>query len=144
VDYRALAELRYQLRRFLRIRELAAREAGVEPQQYLLLLQLKGLGGRSATIGRLAERLQVRHHSVVELVDRLVERGMLARQRGRSDRREVLVALRPAGEAVLRRLALHSLAELQMGGPALLGALKRLIAESGRRGPQTGRTGRVS
>lgn len=128
VDYWTLAELRYQIRRFQRTRELAAREAGVEPQQYLLLLQLKGLGGgQSATIGALAERLQLRHHSTVGLVDRLVRRGFVTRRRDDRDARGVLVELRPAGEAVLRRLALFSVEELKTEGPALVAALKRLI-----------------
>src|SRR5438067_10583737 len=88
VDYRALADLRYQLRRFLRVREVAARAAGVEPQQYLALLQIKGLEEREApTMGGLAERLQLRHHSAVQLVDRVVRRGMVERRRDRRDRR---------------------------------------------------------
>lgn len=133
VNYETLAELRYQIRRFLRTREVAARAAGVEPQQYLLLLQLKGLAGRRpATIGALAERLQLRHHSTVELVDRLVRRGMAARRRDSRDRRGVLVELRPAGEAVLRKLALYSLAELRTEGPALVAVLTRLIRRSRR------------
>ena len=128
VDYWTLAELRYHIRRFLRARELAAREAGVEPQQYLLLLQVKGLGGEQpATIGALAERLQLRHHSTVGLVDRLVRRGFVARRRDERDGRGVLVELRPAGEAVLRRLALFSVEELKTEGPALVAALKGLI-----------------
>src|SRR5439155_1517275 len=82
VDYETLAELRYQIRLFMRRREEAARAAGIEPQQYLLLLQLKGLEDRGpTTVGALAERLQIRHHSAVELVDRLVERDMVARRR---------------------------------------------------------------
>jgi DNA-binding MarR family transcriptional regulator len=97
------------------------------------LLQLKGLDGRPpATIGVLAERLQIRHHSAVALVDRLVRRGMVARRRASSDRREVLVALRPAGEAILRKLALASVAELRTGGPAVVEALRRLIGRSKR------------
>jgi DNA-binding MarR family transcriptional regulator len=128
VDYWTLAELRYYVRRFLRARELAAREAGVEPQQYLLLLQVKGLErGRPATISALAERLQLRHHSTVGLVDRLVRRGFVVRRRDSHDRREVLVELRPAGEALLRRLVLFSVEELKTEGPALVAALKRLI-----------------
>jgi DNA-binding MarR family transcriptional regulator len=135
MDYTALAEWRYQLRRLLGRRETAARAAGVEPQQYMLLLQIKGLEARRAvTIGMLAERLQIRHHSAVELVDRLVERGMVARRRDDGDRRQVIVTLRPAGEAVLRRLALNSLAELRSEGPALLATLRRLVrAANGRR-----------
>lgn len=140
VDYWTLAELRYHIRRFLRVREVAARAAGVEPQQYLLLLQVKGLQGRRPpTVGVLADRLQLRHHSTVELVDRLVRRGMVARRRDTRDRREVMVGLRPAGEAVLRKLALYSLMELRMEGPALLSALKRLIGArktvTARKGP---------
>jgi DNA-binding MarR family transcriptional regulator len=128
VDYATLAEWRYQLRLLLGRRESAARAAGIEPQQYVLILQIKGLQARGvATIGMLAERLQIRHHSAVELVDRLVERGLVARRRDYRDRRQVVVALRPAGEAVLRRLALNSLAELRTEAPALLATLRRLV-----------------
>jgi DNA-binding MarR family transcriptional regulator len=122
-----LAELRYQIRRFLRTREVAAREAGIEPQQYLLLLQAKGLQRRQpVTLSVLAERLQLRHHSTVGLVDRLAGRGMVARRTDPGDRRTVQVVLRPAGEAVLERLVRHSLRELGTEGPALVSALRRL------------------
>lgn len=139
VDYATLAELRYHLRRFLRVREMAARTAGIEPQQYLVLLQLKGLERRGpVTIGRLAERLQVRHHSAVELVNRLARRGLVRRTPAASDRRQVVVALRPAGEAILDRLARHSLAELRTEGPVLVRVLNRLIRSAAR--PAKGRT----
>jgi DNA-binding MarR family transcriptional regulator len=139
VDYAALAELRYHLRRFLRVRETAARAAGIEPQQYLVLLQLKGLERRGAvTIGGLAERLQIRHHSAVELVDRLARRGLVRRVPAPWDRRQVVVALRPAGDAILGRLARHSLAELRTEGPVLVRALNRLIRSAG--SPAGGRT----
>jgi DNA-binding MarR family transcriptional regulator len=120
-----LAELRYCIRQFLHIREMAARDAGIAPQQYLLLLQVKGLedSGR-ATIGVLAERLQLRHHTTVELVDRMVSRRLIARQRAG---REVVIVLRPAGDAILKKLAQHSVTELQTEGPALVRALTRLI-----------------
>jgi DNA-binding MarR family transcriptional regulator len=131
LEYHALADLRYQLRRFLRVREIAARAAGVEPQQYLALLQIKGLEGTS-TMGALAERLQLRHHSVVQLVNRLVRRGMVERRRDRRDRREVVVRLRPAGEKVLRRLAGHSVVELTTEGPRLVASLNQLIMQSTR------------
>lgn len=137
VDYWTLAELRYHIRRFLRVREDAARAAGIEPQRYQVLLQIKG-GHRDQlpTVGMLAERLQLRHHSTVELIDRLVDRDMLARRQGGRDRREVVVELRPAGEAVLKRLALYSLHELEVEGPALVGTLRQLIGRSnvGQRG----------
>ena len=129
VDYVTLASLRYQIRRFLHVREMAARAAGVEPQQYLLLLQLKGLEQQGSTsVGVLAERLQVRHHSAVELVDRLAIRGMVRRRRDDRDRRGVVVELTAKGQAVLRRLALFSVAELETEGPALVAVLRRLMA----------------
>ena len=131
VDYWTLAELRYQIRRFLRVREDAARAAGIEPQQYQLLLQIKGMQGHQPpTIATLAERLQLRHHSTVELIDRLVDRGMLVRRPGTDDRREVRIALKPSGEAILRRLAIHSLEELETEGPALVSTLRRLVGGS--------------
>lgn len=128
IDYWTLAELRYQIRRFLRIRELAARAKGVEPQQYVLLLQVKGLEGRRpVTIGTLAERLQVAHHSAVELVDRLVRRGMLERRTMSPDRRAVVVQLTAKGSRLVRCIAGESLSELRAEGPALLAVLRRLL-----------------
>ena len=131
IDYRALGDLRYHIRRFVRVREVAARAAGVEPRQYLLLLQVKALEGRQPpTVTVLAERLQITHHAVVQLVDRLARRNMVRRQRGDGDRRHVVIALRPRGETVLRRLARYSVAELDTEAAALMGALKRLITPS--------------
>jgi DNA-binding MarR family transcriptional regulator len=128
VDYETLADLRYHIRRFLRIREEAARAAGIEPQQYLVLLQIKGLAQRRpATIGALTERLQIRHHATVQLVDRLAQRGMVRRRRAEVDRRGVVVQLTARGEVTLRKLALHSLAELRTAGPALASILTRVI-----------------
>src|SRR2546425_9425912 len=99
-EYRALAEFRYQIRRFLNISEQAARAAGLEPQQYLLLLALRGLpeGKQKATILTLAERLQLRHHSVVGLIDRLEKRGLVRRVQGKEDRRKVLISNRRSEE----------------------------------------------
>src|ERR1041385_5546584 len=86
VDYRALAEFRYQLRRFLRVSEEAARAAGLEPQQHQLLLAVKGVpAGQAPTIAWVAERLQLKHHSVVGLVDRLVRRQLIVRRRDPAD-----------------------------------------------------------
>jgi DNA-binding MarR family transcriptional regulator len=137
IDYWTLAELRYQIRRFLRVRESASRAAGVQPQQYMLLLQVRGLEGRRpATIGALAERMQVAHHSVVELVDRLAQRRLLVRRRIGVDRREVMVTLTPAGRRVVRTVARQSMSELRTEGPALVVALRRLIKE--RPGRRTG------
>src|SRR5262245_19492284 len=128
VDYETLADLRYHIRRFLRIREEAARAAGIAPQQYVVLLQIKGLSQRRpATIGALTERLQIRHHTTVQLVDRLARRGMVRRRRAEVDRRGVVVQLTARGEVILKKLALHSLAELRTAGPALASILTRVI-----------------
>jgi len=127
-EYRALAEFRYQIRRFLNVSEQAARAAGLEPQQYLLLLALRGLPeGKQATILTLAERLQLRHHSVVGLIDRLEKRGLVRRVRGKEDRRKVLISLTARGEQILGNLARKRLAELRATGPELVRALGAVV-----------------
>jgi DNA-binding MarR family transcriptional regulator len=127
-DYESLAELRYQIRCFLSFSERAARAAGLEPRQHQLMLGLKGLPRDARpTIGELAERLQIQHHSAVELVNRLAATGYLRRMRGGEDRREVLVSLTPRGEKVLRKLSLHHRAELRSAGPMLVKALLRAM-----------------
>jgi DNA-binding MarR family transcriptional regulator len=128
LDYRTLAEFRYRIRRFLRFSEEAARAAGLEPQQHQLLLTVRGLpAGTEPTIGELAERLQIRHHSVVELIDRLEERGLVVRRRSERDRRNVLVDLAPQGERVLETLTLRHRAELESEAPELLKVLSALL-----------------
>ncbi|SRR6266496_832001 len=130
-DYVSLAELRYQIRRFLHFSEQASRMAGLEPRQHQLMLALKGLPGRVCPrIGELAERLQIRHHSTVELTNRLSAGGYVRRHRMGEDRREVWLSLTPKGEKVLRELSLHHRAELRMHGPALIAALRRVIHRS--------------
>jgi DNA-binding MarR family transcriptional regulator len=110
------------------MREEATRAVGVEPQHYLLLLQVKGLARRRpVTIGVLAERLQIRHHATVQLIDRLAQRGMVRRRRSAADRRGVVIEITRRGEAVLRRLALDSLIELRTEGLALATSLIQLI-----------------
>src|SRR6476660_3433862 len=127
-DYQALAELRYQIRRFVHFSEQASRTAGLEPQQHQLMLALKGLPrGTRPRIGELAERLQIRHHSTVELVNRLATHGYVQRQQGENDRREVLLTLTHKGERVLRELSLYHRAELRNKEPALFGALRRVM-----------------
>jgi len=127
-DYQALAEFRYQIRRFLHFSEQAAREAGLEPQQHQLLLALKGLPESSkATIGEIARRLQIQHHSTVELVDRMVDRNLIQRSRDDEDQRRVIIKLTAQGEEVLGKLSLLHHTELQSTGPTLVQALNKLI-----------------
>jgi DNA-binding MarR family transcriptional regulator len=130
-NFKAMAELRYQIRRFLRFSENVARQAGIEPQQHQLLLAVRGLPDElRPTIGVLAERMQLQHHSTVELIDRLVERGFLFRLRSTDDKRQVLVKLTHDGEEFLKRLSLHHLQELQSAGPAFVKVLQSLIDKS--------------
>ena len=130
-NIQAMAELRYQIRLFLRFSENAARQAGIEPQQHQLLLAIKGLPHRSKpTIGVLAERMQLQPHSTVGLIDRLVERGFLVRLRATDDRRQVLVKLTHDGEELLEKLALHHLRELQSVGPKFRNVLQSLMEVS--------------
>ena len=131
-EYGALARFRYHLRRFLHFSEQAARAAGLEPHQHQVLLALKGLGqAGGATVGPLADWLQVRHHSAVELVDRTARRGLVERVPDPADRRRVLVRLTPAGEGVLHRLSVEHQAELRTAAPALLASLSLLLDGDG-------------
>jgi DNA-binding MarR family transcriptional regulator len=123
-EYQSLAEFRYQLRCFLHFSEQAARAVGLEPQQHQLLLTLKGLPqGKLATVSELAERLQIQHHSAVELINRMVERKLLVRTRNESDQRKVIISLTSNGEEVLRKLSLLHRLELRSSGPELIHAL---------------------
>src|SRR5467141_370521 len=140
-EYRALAELRYLIRKFVGEGDAAARAAGLEPQQYLLLLALRGLPeGVEATIRALADRLALKHHSAVELIDRLEVHGYVRRSRGRDDRRRVLVALLPRGEKLLEQVARDRIGELRASGAALVNAISALL-ENGRPLPGKKQTG---
>ncbi|MGA8870586.1 MAG: MarR family transcriptional regulator [Candidatus Acidiferrales bacterium] len=131
IDYQALAGFRYEIRRFLNFSENAARAAGIEPQQHQALLALKGLPpALSATVGALAERLQIRHHSAVELSRRLEAKGLLERTRSHSDAREVLLRVSARGEHLLERLSLAHRDELRTAGPRLIEALRLVVVHS--------------
>lgn len=106
-QYRAMADFRYELRRFLRYSEDLARRHGITPLQYQMMLQVKGSPhGEYATVGGLAERLQAKPHGAVALVSRCEEAGLVVRRIGDEDRRSVIVELTPKGERLLERLAL--------------------------------------
>jgi DNA-binding MarR family transcriptional regulator len=127
-EYRSLAELRYRIRRFLQEGDDTARQAQLEPQQYLLLLAIRGLPeGQEATIRTLADRLSLRHHSTVELVDRMEAHGYVKRMRGREDRRQVLVSLQPRGEKLLEQVVQQRIIELRANGRALVEAISALL-----------------
>ena len=110
-EFEALAQFRYELRRFLRFSEQATHSHGVTPLHYLLLLQIKGYPGREwATITELAERLQAKHHGVVSLVTRCEAAGLVRRSTSAEDRRRVEVRLTAKGAKLVERVAnLHRL-----------------------------------
>ncbi len=125
--YRALAEFRYQIRCFLHFSEEQVRAQGLEPQQHQLLLAIQGLpAGATATVGELSERLQLKHHSVVELINRLEKHGYVVRGESERDRRRVIIRLTASGSKVLRRLSVAHHRELETAGPALAKALRTI------------------
>jgi DNA-binding MarR family transcriptional regulator len=128
-DYQALAEFRYQIRKFLHFSEDAVQDAGLERGQYQMMLAIKGMPeGVRPRIRELANRMQIQHHSAVELINRLEGGGYVRRERALEDRREVLLALTAKGERVLGELALHHHEELRSAGPSLVAALRRVMS----------------
>lgn len=114
-DFQRLADFRYRLRRFLRFSEELAQQHGLTPQQYQVLLQLRGYPGRDwATVAELAERLQTQHHSVVGLISRCEALGLVKRTPGRTDKRCVEVSLLPLGEQLVQDMARAHRDELRM------------------------------
>lgn len=127
-EYETLAEFRHQLAAFLGRRRDAAAAAGLEAQQYELLLAIKGAPqGTQPNIKQIAEQLLLQHHSAVELTSRLEKRGLVHRQRSPQDRRSVLVSVTKAGDKVLEQVVRYSLSQLQLEGPHLLKTLRRLV-----------------
>jgi DNA-binding MarR family transcriptional regulator len=129
-EYRALAELRFRIRRFLGEGDTTSRRVGLEPQQYLALLTIRGLpDGQAATIRVLSERLALRHHSTVELIDRMEKHGYLKRKKSTEDRRAVIVTLEPRGEKLLEEVVRRRIIELRAEGRALVEAIGALLEQ---------------
>jgi DNA-binding MarR family transcriptional regulator len=133
VGFRQLAEFRHHIRKFLHFSEELARSKGIEPQRHQLLLAVKGLPkGTLPTVTALSQQLCLRHHSTVELINRLVEHGALRRRHRIDDRREVLVEFTPHGEDLLHRLSVLHWEELRVSGPALAESLREVMHLSDR------------
>jgi DNA-binding MarR family transcriptional regulator len=118
-EYAALAGLRYALRRFVRYSEHAAQAAGLTPRQHQALLAIRGGDGGKLLIGELAERLFLKPHSASELVQRMVEQGLVRRETGESDKRQVTVCPTEHGRTVLERLSQSHRNELRRLRPML-------------------------
>ncbi len=126
--YQQLAEFRYRIRSFVHFSEQAVRSAGIEPQQHQLLLAVKGLPESTRpTVTALSHRLCLKHHSTVELINRLEQRGAVVRRHSHQDRREVLIELTPLGEAILEKLSVLHWQEVQSLAPALSSALETIV-----------------
>ncbi len=129
-EYEMLATFRYALRQFLRFSETAARQAGITPQQHQAILAIAGFPDQDQiTVSELAERLQIRHHSAVGLVDRLVVQDLVVREPGEADRREVYISLTPQGNDILAQLSTAHRQELRRVGPQLHLLLAQLTDE---------------
>jgi DNA-binding MarR family transcriptional regulator len=127
-DLRALAEFRYTIRRFLQASERMALARGMTPRQHQVLLTVAGRpDGVEPTIGFVADRLLLKHHSAVELVDRLVEAGLVAREQHPVDRRQVLVRLTEEGSRVLDDLASSHRQEIRSLAPRLINTLEAIL-----------------
>ena len=126
-DYELLGEFRYLIRRFLAFSEDAARRAGLTARQHQALLAIKGTPGRRrVSVGELAERLGLRHHSVVGLLDRLASRGLIRRRTSSADRRQVLIELTSKADAALETLSRAHRGELKRLAPLLRPLLEQL------------------
>jgi DNA-binding MarR family transcriptional regulator len=131
-DYEALASFRYALRQFFRFSENAVQDLGLTPQQHQAMLVIRGYPGRDRVlIGEMAERLQIRHHSAVGLVDRLELQGLVVRTPASEDRRQVYISLTPGGEALLEQLSAVHREELRQLAPQLREALERVASQDG-------------
>lgn len=126
-EYEILAEFRYALSQYLRFSKDAIEKAGITLQQHQAMLFIIGFPGKEqVTIGELAERLQIRHHSAVGLVNRLEEQGLVERHQNSDDRRQVLIGLTPRGVKVLKSLASLHRQELRQLGPQLCVMLEQI------------------
>lgn len=135
---RVLAEFRHQLRLFLRFSEAAAEKFNLQPQQHQLLLQIAGVpDGVAATVGYAAERLGLRHHSVVELSTRCEEAGLIQRTHAGTDRRCVLLELTPVGQQMLEALSIDHERELNVLAPQLIRTLTTIKSARGKTNEET-------
>ena len=127
-QFLSLAEFRYQVRRFLHFSERECRARGLQTQHYQLLIALLGLPPhKNPTVGTLAERMQLEHHSMVELLDRASQHGLVTRKRDPQDRRRVSIHVTAKGERIAGELGARHVEQLQSAGSKLVAALQPLL-----------------
>jgi DNA-binding MarR family transcriptional regulator len=125
VDYEVLAQFRFELRKFQAFSEAAAKSTGLTPQQHQALLTIRGFSAQApVSVGDLANFLFIRHHTAVELMDRMAKLGLVTRIIDDADGRRVFVKLTRDGERRLRTLSKIHLEELRAIGPTLTRVLK--------------------
>ncbi len=125
-DYQLLAEFRYRLRRFLGFSEQAARKHGISPQQYQVLLAIEGYPERNrVTMSELAEQMCVTHHSMVGMVNRMEEQGLVQREPGTEDKRLVWISVKPKGLRILEQLYRVHRDALRYTGPQMAELLRQ-------------------
>jgi DNA-binding MarR family transcriptional regulator len=143
-EFQSLAEIRHQIRKYLHVGEIAARKAGLEPRQHQMLLAIHGLPpGLRPTVGEMAARLQIEHHSAVELVNRLAASGYVRRARETGDKREVLLAVTTKGSRALALLTELHFWELSEGGQQLGSSIRKALRPALQRSA-SGQADRVS
>lgn len=128
-EYVRLADFRHAMRRYHDFSSKAARAEGLTPQQHQALLAIRGNSEAHACVGRLAERLCVRHHTAVGLAQRLEQAGFISRLSSETDRRSVVLTLTAEGEAKLEVLTQAHRRELRHIGPQLRALVQELNAE---------------
>lgn len=129
-DYARLADFRYALRRFLEFSEIEAAKEGLTPQQHQALLVIRSSPEGAANVGRLAERLRIRHNTAVELANRLAASGLIVREPSMEDRRSVILKLTDEGASRLEILTHVHRNELRQLGPEIVGLFTSMESET--------------
>ena len=133
-QYRSLAALRYYVRAYLRNVEVAASNVGLEYQQYCALLAIRAISPeQKCTVRVLSDQLLLRHHSAVELVDRMEQKQLVRRTRDDDDHRQVCIELLPKGERLLATVVRRRLHEVYADGRSIVETMQRLLDEAGKR-----------
>lgn len=122
-EYQTLSAFRHSLRQFLAFSEASARAAGLTPQQHQAILAIRAAGSGGVSISQVASQLVIRHHTAVELVDRLIKAEIVEKTGAADDRRKVVLTLTPKAGKILGDLSAAHIRELRLLNPKLKGLL---------------------